>query len=400
MAPYAAGPERVSAGNTPNRLVSLDAFRGFTIAAMLLVNNPGDWSQLYSQLAHAKWNGWTFTDWIFPFFLFISGVSMSLSLGRLSAAGADKGALLRKLSARAGVVFLIGLALNLYPYFNLETVRIPGVLQRIAVCTLLAGPIVVYFSWRQQCAWIFGLFAVYSVLMLLVPVPDANGVVAAGALEPGRDFGAYIDRQLLNGHLWVSSKTWDPEGLVSTLPALCSLLFGVLCGRYLFHDVGQSTTKVEKTVWLLLTGLGGLWLGSILDVTFMPINKSLWTVSYCIFMTGWSLIVFGAFYWLLDASPSAALRDRAGVWMRPFVIYGMNALFIFALSGVIAKTLGWIKFAQEDGGLRSLKAVLYEPVKALGMAPVDASLVFALLFNVCMFFIAWFMWHKRWFVKV
>jgi predicted acyltransferase len=384
------------AGNAPDRLVSLDAFRGFTIAAMLLVNNPGDWSHLYSQLAHAKWNGWTFTDWIFPFFLFISGVSMSLSLGRLSRTGVNKGALLRKLSVRASVVFLIGLTLNLYPYFNFETVRIPGVLQRIALCTLLAGPIVVYFNWRQQCAWIFGLFAVYSGLMLLVPVADVTGMVAAGVLEPGRDFGAYVDRQLLSGHLWASSKTWDPEGLVSTLPAVCSLLFGVQCGRYLDH----SAAKVEKTVWLLLTGLACLWLGSALDVAFMPINKSLWTVSYAVFMTGWALIVFGTFYWLLDAAPSAALRDRAGMWMRPFVVYGMNALFIFALSGLIAKTLGFVKLGQVDGSLLSLKAVLYAPVQALGMAPVNASLAFAVMFNVCMFAIAWFMWHKRWFVKV
>ena len=403
MAPWAMMPDMPLAGDTSNRLVSLDAFRGFTIAAMLLVNNPGDWSHLYSQLAHAKWNGWTFTDWIFPFFLFISGVSMSLSLGRLSAAGADKGALLRKLSARAGVVFLIGLALNLYPYFNFETVRIPGVLQRIAVCTLLAGPIVVYFNWRQQCAWIVGLFAAYSVLMLLVPVPDVTGVVAAGVLEPGRDFGAYIDRQLMSGHLWVQSKTWDPEGLVSTLPALCSLLFGALCGRYLGHDAGhihQNVAQVEKTVWLLLFGLGCLWLGSMLDVAFMPINKSLWTVSYCIFMTGWALVLFGSFYWLLDATPSAVLRDRARVWMRPFVIYGMNALFIFALSGVIAKTLGWIKFEQVGGGMVSLKGLLYAPIQALQLEPVNASLIFALFFNACMFAIAWCMWRKRWFVKV
>ena len=328
---------------------------------------------------------------------------MSLSLGRLSAAGADKGALLRKLSARAGVVFLIGVALNLYPYFNFETVRIPGVLQRIAVCTLLAGPIVVYFNWRQQCAWIVGLFAAYSVLMLLVPVPDAAGMVAAGALEPGRDFGAFVDRWLMDGHLWSQSKTWDPEGLVSTLPALCSLLFGVLCGRYLDHNAGHATenvAKTEKTVWMLLAGLGFLWLGSMLDVAYMPINKSLWTVSYCIFMTGWALILFGSFYWLLDASPSTTLRERAGLWMRPFVIYGMNALFIFALSGVIAKTLGWIKFEQASGGMVSLKGLLYAPIQAIQLEPVNASLVFAVLFNLGMFAIAWFMWKKRWFVKV
>ena len=379
-----------------NRLLSLDAFRGFTIAAMLLVNNPGDWGHLYSQLAHAKWNGWTFTDWIFPFFLFISGVSLTLSLSRQSQAGAVPAALLLKLSKRAAVVFLIGLALNLYPIFDFSTVRIPGVLQRIALCTLLAGPIVLWFNWRQQCGWVVTLFALYSVLMLRVPVPDAAGVIGVGVLEPGRDVGAFVDRWLLNGHLWSASRTWDPEGLVSTLPALGNLLFGVLAGRW----IEQPLAKAEKTVWLLIAGLACLWLGEVLDVSFMPINKSLWTVSYAIFMNGWALIVFGVFYWLLDASSSFRLQQGSAWLLRPCVIYGMNSLFIFALSGVIAKTLLLIKITQIDASLLSLKAVLYAAIQSLPLEAVDASLLYAMLFNGFMLCIAWLMWRQRWFVKV
>ena len=180
-----------------NRLVSLDAFRGFTIAAMVLVNNPGDWGHLYGPLEHAKWNGWTFTDCIFPFFLFIGGVAMALSLGRLAAAGADRPRLLAKLARRAMLIFLIGFLLNFMPYFNIEKVRIPGVLQRIALCTLLAAPIVVYCGWRMQLAIIAGVLALYSVLMLYVPVPG----IGAGVLEPGQDFGAWVDRTLLGNHL-------------------------------------------------------------------------------------------------------------------------------------------------------------------------------------------------------
>lgn len=378
---------------TSQRLLSLDAFRGFTIAAMLLVNNPGDWGQIYPQLAHAKWNGWTFTDWIFPFFLFICGVSMTLSVGRLTLAGSSRHALLKKLVWRAGIVFLIGLGLNLFPHFNFGSVRIPGVLQRIALCTALAAPIVLYFPWRQQCAWIIALLALYSVLMLLVPVPGAQ---LGGVLEPGRDFGAFIDRALLDGHLWSASKTWDPEGLVSTLPALCSLLFGVLAGRWLATD----RSKAERTVWMLLTGLAGLWLGNILDVCFMPINKSLWTVSYCIFMTGWALIVFGAFYWLLDANESPTLTRRMNWLLQPCVIFGLNSLFIFALSGLIAKTLAAIKITQSDGTMLPLKAVLYAPLQALPITAVNASLLFALLFLLTLFGVAWFMWRRGWFVKV
>jgi predicted acyltransferase len=379
-------------GESKERLVSLDAFRGFTIAAMVLVNNPGDWSNLYSQLEHAKWNGWTFTDCIFPFFLFITGVSMSLSLGRLAAAGADKPRLLAKLAKRAMLIFLIGFLLNYLPYFNLEKVRILGVLQRIAICTLLSAPVVVYCGWRATLAVIAVLFTSYSVLMLAVPVPG----IGAGILEPGQDFGAWIDRMVLGKHTWVQSKTWDPEGLVSTIPAVCSQLFGVLAGRWL----RTSVPRTEQTVWMLLSGLLFVWIGAILDTILMPINKSLWTPSFCVLMTGWALIVFSAFYWLLDVNPYTAVRHAAARWTRPFVIYGMNALFVFALSGFLAKMFGYIKFDQPDGSKASLGKLLYAPVKALPIGPVNTSLLYALLFNLFMFGLAWFMWRKKWFVKV
>lgn len=379
-----------------NRLISLDAFRGFTIASMVLVNNPGDWGHLYSQLAHAKWNGWTFTDWIFPFFLFICGVSMTLSLGRRAEAGEHKAQLLRQLFKRAALIFLIGFALNLIPNFNFSTVRIPGVLQRIALCTMLAAPIVLYFNWRLQCVWIAALLGTYAALMLLVPVPDIDGRIAAGMLEPGRDFGAHVDRWLLDGHLWVQSKTWDPEGLVSTLPALCTQLFGVLTGHWLLSAYSRS----EKTVWMMIAGLACLWVGAIIDATFMPINKSLWTVSFSIFMAGWGLLMFAVFYWLIDGNESPTIRDQSQRWLLPFTIYGMNALFIFAFSGFIAKMLGYIKFAQDGGSIISLKGALYAPLQSLPLSAVSASLSFAVLFNLAMFLVAWFMWKKKWFVKV
>ncbi len=374
------------------RLSALDAFRGFTIAAMVLVNNPGDWGNLYSQLAHAHWNGWTFTDTIFPFFLFIGGVAMALSLGRLAAAGANRPALLRKLAKRAALIFLIGFALNLIPNFNFSTVRIPGVLQRIALCTLLAAPLVVYLSWRAQLLLIAALLAAYSACMLWFPVPG----IGAGVLEPGRDFGAYIDRMLLGGHLWVQSKTWDPEGLVSTLPALCSLLIGVLAGRIVLLPISPS----EQVDWLMAGGLGLLWLGAIFDAILMPINKSLWTPSFCLLMSGWAMLVFAALYWLLDANPYAPLRAAAARWATPFTIYGMNALFIFAFSGLVAKMLGFIKFDQPDGTRLALGRMLYAPIKALPVGPVNTSLLYALLFNAAMFGVAWCMWRKKWFVKV
>ncbi len=374
------------------RLRSLDAFRGLTIAAMVLVNNPGDWAHLYSQLAHAPWHGWTFTDWIFPFFLFIGGMAMALSLGRLAAAGADKPTLLRKLALRAALIFAIGLALNLIPAFDLARVRIPGVLQRIALCTVLAAPIVLYFGWRAQLVWIVALLAAYSAVMLWLPVPG----IGAGVLEPGRDAGAYLDRLLLDGHLWAQSRSWDPEGVLSTIPALCSQLLGVLAGRFLL----AGPPRPEQTVWLLLAGLALLWLGAILDVILMPINKSLWTPSFCLLTTGWALIVFAAFYWLLDVNPHPAVRAAAARWSQPFVIYGMNALFIFAFSALVAKLLGFVTLPGEGGRTVTLAAMLYAPLRALDVAPVNSSLLYALLFNGAMFGVAWCMWRNKWFVKV
>lgn len=376
----------------PARLRSLDAFRGFTIAAMVLVNNPGDWGNLYGPLEHAKWNGWTFTDTIFPFFLFIGGVSMALSLGRLATAGVDKPMLLRKLALRALIIFAIGLLLNFVPNLNPATIRIPGVLQRIALCTLLAAPIVVYCGWRQQVIWIVALLPAYAALQLGIDVPGSG----AGVLEPGKDLGAYIDRLLFGQHLWVQAKTWDPEGLLSTMPALAGQLIGVLCGRWLLG----AASRLSKTLAMAAAGVLLLALGTWLDVVLMPINKSLWTPSFCLLMSGWALLAFAAFYWLLDGTGNDTLRAFALRLSTPLVIYGVNALFIFALSALVAKTLGFVKLTAADGSHVSLGKWLYTPLTTLELAPVNASLLYALLFNAFMFCIAWFMWRKKWVVKV
>ena len=374
------------------RIVSLDAFRGFTIAAMILVNNPGDWAHLYAPLAHAEWNGWTFTDTIFPAFLFICGVSMALSLARRAQDGADRRTLLRGLLRRAGVIFALGLALNFVPEFNLATLRIPGVLQRIALCIALAAPLVLWFEARALWAWIVALLGAYAAVMLLVPVPDAQGLVGTGVLEPGRDVGAFIDRMLLGGHLWAKSKTWDPEGLLSTIPALCSLLLGVPLGRRM--AAGRATAS-----HMALAGIAFAAAGLALDAILMPINKNLWTPSYVVFMNGLALLSFAVFHFLLDTAQSQALRARARRLLLPFTIYGMNALAIFTFSGLVARLLVSFKVQQASGDALSLKGALYAPLASSGLAPQDASLAFALLFNLAMFAAAWALWRKGWFIK-
>ena len=344
----------------PPRLGSLDALRGFAIASMVLVNNPGDWGNIYGPLGHAKWNGWTFTDIVFPLFLFTAGVAMTLSLGRRSREGASRRELLLGAWRRAAVISLVGLALNFIPAFDPATVRIPGVLQRIALCVAIAAPVVILGGWRASVISIVLLCAAYSVPML-----------AYGRLEPGEDFGAAVDRAVFGSHLWSQSKTWDPEGLVSTLPAAASLLFGVLAGYYVVRDPDRNPAPA-----MAVAGAAFLVVGLAMDAAFMPINKNLWTPSYAVFMTGWSLIGFALFH---------ALHDRLRSLFLPLTIFGMNALFIFAFSGLVARLID--------------KPLLYGWVSSLPLAPKNASLAYAIVFELAMFSVAWFMWKKRWFVK-
>lgn len=386
--------------NTPARLASLDAFRGFAIAGMVLVNNPGSWQHVHPPLDHAAWNGCTFTDLIFPFFLFAAGLAMSLSLGARAHAHVQaqhkpsRLVLLRGLLRRAAVIFLLGLLLNLIPAFDLSSLRILGVLQRIALTLVLAAPVVLWGRWRAALGAILGLFGVYLTLMFLVPVPGADGLVAAGRLQPGLDFGAWLDRAVLGGHLWARAKTWDPEGLVGTLPATGSLLLGVLAGWYLAAPVG----RLRKSSALLAAGLALLGIGLGLDAWFLPLNKNLWTPSYALFTGGWSCLFLGAFHAALDEAPER-FRDAARRLCLPLTIYGMNALFLFVFSGLVARLIQAIQ-VQGPGGMVSLKERLFLAVAALPVSPKNASLVFAMLFNLAMFAVAWLMWRRKWFVKV
>lgn len=374
-----------------DRLLSLDAFRGMTIAAMLLVNNPGSWKHVYAPLLHAPWHGLTFTDWIFPFFIFISGMAMSMSLALRRARGATPGALCAGLVRRGLIIILIGLALNAVPAFDWSTLRWPGVLQRIGLCTVLCAPLAVYAGWRMQAVGAVGLLVLYSMLMLAIPVAGADGVVRTGSLEPGQDTGSFIDRLLMGGHLWVQSRTWDPEGLLSTLPAVATLISGLLAG----HWMAQPRELSVRTMGLVLAGLMALWAGEVLNAWNMPINKSLWTPAYVAATTGWALILFAAFYWLLDAQPLPRSRQRFRRLAQPMVDFGVNALFLFVMAGLVAKAMAHTKI---DG--LSLKTHLVAALNATGLSPVNASLAFAVGFVLVFYGLAAFMARRQWFIKV
>ena len=376
------------------RVQSLDAFRGFTIGAMLLVNNPGDWGHLYCPLAHATWHGWTFTDWVFPFFVFISGMAMPLSVERRLQTGLPHAALLMQLWRRAAMLVLIGLLLNAVPHFNWDELRLPGVLQRLGLVTMVAAPIVLWSGWRGRAVWALTLLAVYAALMLMMPVPGVDGMVRTGSLEPGQDVGAWLDRLLMEGHLWKQSRTWDPEGVLSTIPAVSSFLMGVLAGQWLLQGGGWK--PAERVMGMMVAGLLCLWAGEVLDAWVMPINKNLWTPAYVFSTTGWALLIMGGFHALLDAAPDARLRAQGARLAQPLVVLGVNALFLFVLSGLIAKMLVIIK----PDGVRSLKGLLVAAIEPLGLAPVNASLAYAVGFVMFMWCVAWLMWRRRWLIRL
>jgi predicted acyltransferase len=379
--------------STQQRLLSLDAFRGATIAGMILVNNPGSWSDIYPQLRHAAWHGWTFTDFIFPFFLWIVGVAMTLSFARRVQEGANKPQLLLHVFRRAVIIFGLGLFLNGFPFglvsthnFSWAAIRIPGVLQRIAVCYLFASMIFMYTDWKGQVYWILGLLVSYWLMIKLIPVPGFG----AGVVEMEGNLCWYIDSHLLAGHTWRGAPVpgFDPEGILSTIPAIGTTLMGVLTGHWLRSD----RSREEKTVWMFVGGNFLLLLGAILDM-WLPINKGLWTSSYVIFMAGWANVCLAMFYWLIDVKGYKK-------WATPLVIYGMNAITVFVLSGLVARTMALIRWTGEDGTKWDVKSAIYQNVFVPIASPVNASLLWAIAFITVMFLVVWFMWKKKWFLKV
>ena len=376
MTPHAVDAPGVAPAT---RLISLDVFRGLTMAAMVIVNNPGDWSNVYAPLLHAEWHGWTPTDLIFPFFLFIVGVSITLS--RKSASPSS-------IFRRAAIIFALGLFLAGYPRFDLATWRIPGVLQRIAVCYLFAALLYRATSGnrRQQgivlatvaCA----LSLVYWAVMALVPAPGGF----AGDLSPTGNVGAWLDRALMNGHLW--KPTWDPEGLLSTVPAIATTLLGTVAGLWL----GSSETPRRKAAGLLVGGIAALLIGQVWHFAF-PINKSLWTSSYVMFTAGGAAVLLAACYWLID------VKGWRG-WTKPFVILGTNAITLFMVSGLLADTLGLIRVTADDGREVSLGRYFYVEYLVPLASPKNASLLYALANLAVLFALLAWMYRKRIFLRV
>jgi predicted acyltransferase len=372
----------------PGRMVSLDVFRGATIAGMILVNDPGSWSHIYPPLEHAEWNGWTPTDLIFPFFLFIVGVSMTLSFASRIARGITRRALVIHVMRRSALIFVIGLFLNGFPDFDLSSIRIMGVLQRIAICYLVAGllyvatflrepaadrPIRVRANLRVTATVALALLVAYWGLMTFVPVPGYG----AGHLGKDDNLGAYIDRTLMGGHLWSESVTWDPEGLLSTLPAIASLLTGILAGEWLRSDRRAG----RKALGLAAAGLALLVVGRLLHPYF-PINKNLWTSSFALFTGGFAMVTLAACYWFVDVRAWRA-------WTAPFLVFGTNAILAYALAALVSEISTDFEFLHFHGRETTLHGWIYDKYFIPHASPANASLAFGLFFVLVIFALVW-----------
>ena len=373
------------------RLLSLDVFRGLTMAAMVIVNNPGDWGNVYWPLLHAEWHGWTPTDLIFPFFLFIVGVSITLS-----KKSAGWGSILR----RAVIIFGLGLFLSGYPRFDVERWRIPGVLQRIALCYLAtAAAYRATTGNRRRQAAIIGILAAilalgYWAVMMFVPPP--GGV--AGDLTPEGNLGAWIDRALLEGHLW--KPRWDPEGLLSTVPAIATTLLGVLAGLCLTGASPERSLSSRVEVWTAERKAAALAMGGIIAVVVglawglvFPINKPIWTSSYAVFTAGAASLLLAACYWIIDIHGWRR-------WTTPLVILGVNAITLFVASGLLVKTLALIRVAGADGREIAVSRWAYLHGFTPFFAPKNASLLYAVVNLVVLFALLSWMYRRRLFLRV
>ena len=358
----------------PNeRLASLDVFRGATVAAMLLVNNPGTWSAVWWPLDHAEWHGWTPTDLIFPFFLFVVGITTEL-------ARKEPRAILR----RGALIFLCGLLLNAFPFYwwgkpenltlieriayRIDHLRILGVLQRIGIVYTIAALIAMKASRKVIVALVIAiLFGYWAIL-------------AQGPLEPPRaTIAARVDRAVLGAkHIWSISETWDPEGPLSTIPAVATALFGVLVTPWV---------RAKNVKMLTIFGVAALAIGRAWHLLF-PINKNLWTSSYVVFTAGFACVLLALCIWVIDIK-------RVRWWITPFVVFGVNPLVAFVGSGLMARLLGLIKV-----GGKSVQAAAYRTLAEPFFEPHWGSFLLGLAFVTVWLAILWVLWRKRIFIKL
>jgi predicted acyltransferase len=391
------------------RLLSLDVFRGITIAGMLLVNNPGTWSAIFPPLEHAEWNGWTPTDLIFPFFLFIVGITTHLSLSARRARGDDDSAVIRQILRRGIIIYLLGFAMAMFPFYQwvaialipnatpwdrivyrIEHVRILGVLPRIAIVYVCAGLLTLKTTLKQQVVIIATLLFGYWFAMTLIPVPGEHEIGAVLLNTHDRNLAAWLDRAILGtNHTWSGSVTFDPEGPMSTIPAIATSMLGVIAGRWI---VQKEKPLLERISGMFALGAIGMMVGLMWNWAF-PINKSLWTSSYVIFTAGMACVAIATIMWIVDYC-------NVKWWTKPFVIYGVNPIVAFVGSGVLARLIYTLWHVSYHGQSVAIQDAIYQIVFLPWLPPRVASLAFAISFVVLWYGILTVLYRRNIILKV
>ncbi|HWK07442.1 MAG TPA: heparan-alpha-glucosaminide N-acetyltransferase domain-containing protein [Puia sp.] len=362
------------------RLLSLDIFRGITIAAMITVNDPGIEERVYAPLEHAKWNGFTPTDLVFPSFIFIAGVSVALSYSGQTAKGISRGIMIRKTLRRAFLLFTIGVLLSILPYFDYANYRIPGVLQRIAIVYTACALLFLYTGWKTQ-AWLFAILLTgYWLAMTLVPVPGYGHTL----LEPGRNLAAWLDAIVIPGRLWQGS--WDPEGVLSTLPAIASGIAGMLTGQLLLTGLSAE----RKILGLFLAG----FLAYLLSLgwnTCFPINKNLWTSSFVLHTAGLDSMILASLYFIVDL-----LGYKR--WSKWALVFGSNAITAYLVAEAFGDLLT-IHWGDRQKGF-CLQEWIIGKMLPTGISPELLSLLWALAFCSLCFIPIYYLYHKKISLKI
>jgi predicted acyltransferase len=385
----ALSPVHESGKPHSERLLSVDIFRGLAVAAMIVVDNPGSDDLAYWPIKHADWNGWTPADFIFPSFLFLVGVSMVYSFAARLQRGESRQQILFHAFKRSLILIAIGLFVNASPIVGLDvhTFRFEGVTQRIALCYFAAALLVLWSGRRgtviAMCACLLG----YWALLRFVPVP---GLGRPGHdipfMDPDRNLAAWLDRKLFAGHLY--NGTRDPEGILSTIPAVATTLIGVLTGYWLRSEKSPGT----KAIRMLAAGVLGLVAGEVWNVWF-PINKNLWTSSFVLFSSGFALVFLALLYWVLE------IKKWRGAWTMPILVFGMNAIAGFVADSLVYGP-GYSFTVKGANGPVMWHDAAEAKLMSFGANAANASLIYSLAAVLFCWILLWFLWRKRIFLKV